>query len=179
MSESSNAISRRDVLKTTAKAAGAAAFVTPVVVSVFSSPALGAVLCPSTDSAAKSATVVVGPTTRNVNCAGSGASGGRYNAQDLADNIFEVGTAPNIVQGTLAFGGPGVDNFDVEVGFYSITQPVGWKCTATWEIENCDGNVIVYPEQSPDAQGRIPLPYCASDCSSVKLNLIDVSCCPV
>ena len=158
----SSRISRREAIKTTAKVAGVAAFATPTIVSVWSTPVLAnhsldclgdgspaETNCGSTDSDAVDVQLS-GTTSWNTNCGSDnvGVPLGRYNSQrseftDADDNIIAI----------LTFGEPGVDNFDVEVSYYTLVgfkldslppdfdadDPSTWPepdydCTAYWSL---------------------------------------------
>ena len=177
MDETNGAISRREALKTTAKAAGVAAFVAPVVVGVFSAQSVNAGACTcstSTDSDAVPATVANADVTRNANCKNNDIfPNGRYVAQDISFSF--LGGA-----GSIGLGLAGNDQFGTELSFYTITSPANYCCQANWTLDNC-------ATPSPTAstpingapQGALGLPWCIGDCSSVKLVLVSVTCCPV
>lgn len=175
--ETNGAISRREALKTTAKAAGMAAFVAPVVVGVFSAPAVRAATCNcsvSTDSDAVPATIDPAGITRNTNCGNGDGPNGAYNAQNIS---FNFGPAQG---GSIQIGLDGVDNFGTEVSFYTIASPAGWCCEAEWIIEGqCSGAVATSVPAVGAPAGAQPLPYCVGDCSGVKLTLTSVTCCPI
>lgn len=181
MDERAASISRREALKSTAKIAGVAAFAAPVVVGVFSAPSVSAAVCnPSLSSTAISTTVTADATKGSVNCGapcnGNGQNthlGGTYNNNEL------VGTFTNsngTVQGavTVFQPSPGCAN----TAYYLITLTAGassYQCEAVFVFENC-GGTLTTPASS--ALGS-PVPYCAGDCSSVKLVLSAVNCCPL
>jgi hypothetical protein len=169
----SNAISRREAMKIAAKAAGVTTFATPVVIEVFSAPAVGQTgppLCsPLTDSDAVYGTIDAGGSW-NTNC-GGGCTNGRYNGQN-AHFTFAGG------EGTVQVGTGGIDNFCVHQSYYSISAP-GFRCTPMWSLQNCSG----VPGTSTSALGDGPLPYCPTACtpggdSSVRLVLSSIVCCP-
>jgi hypothetical protein len=164
---STGGIGRREAIKLGAKAAGVTAFAAPVVVGVFSAPAVGqtTVSCNGeTDSDAVYGTVDSGGSW-NSNCGGSGPYG-RYNAQD-AHFTFAGG------DGTVVLGAPGTDNIDVEKAYYNVNV-TGWVCTVTWLLENCD---FALGTSTPQAPG-LPVPYCPGNCNSVRLAIDEVVCCP-
>ncbi len=173
MDETNGAISRREALKTTAKAAGVAAFVAPVVVGVFSAQSVNAALCSAAnDSDAVFATVTSGGDW-NTNCGGNGVGPtGRYNGQNA--NFTIIGGS-----GSVQVGSGGVDNFDTNVSFYFINNPNGFTCVANWTISDCDGATALSVPALGAPAGALPLPYCTTNCNGVKLNLTSVVCCPV
>ena len=170
--ETNGAISRREALKTTAKAAGVAAFVAPVVVGVFSAQSVNAADCSiANDSDAVPATVTSGGTW-NTNCGGQSGPSGRYNGQNA--NFTIVGGS-----GSVQVGSGGVDNFDTNVSFYLITNPAGYTCTANWTVSDCTGATALSTPALGAPSGAVPLPYCTTNCNGVKLTLSSVVCCPI
>jgi hypothetical protein len=183
-------ISRREALKLTAMAAGAAAFATPIVVGAFSAPALAQVSgCdPSTDSDAVVIQSVAKANKKfNVNCE-SGSRWGRYNGQNSNFLAPEIGAGQSV---TVTFGNNGTDNFDVECSFYTITAPANCVCTATWVMDDGCPPLFIQDLSTPGGTGcptnvpanARPLPYCkridgTTDCpSSQKIRLVSVVCC--
>jgi hypothetical protein len=189
-------ISRREALKLSAKAAGAAAFATPIVVGAFSAPALAAdppECNPATDSeAVPIQSVADANKTFNVNCQGN-SRWGRYNGQNSMFLAPELGPGQTI---TVTFGNNGIDNFDVECSFYTITAPANCNCTATWVLERANGtagcatgfiedlsNPGVAPCPTNVPANAKKLPYCrridnSSNCpSGQKIRLVGVVCC--
>ena len=180
----------------TAKAAGAAAFATPIVVGAFSAPALGA-QAPSCDPNTDSDAVRIESATDeryNQNCA-SGFKYGRYNSQRSDFDAPEIGPGVTV---HVRFGLAGTDNFAVECSFYTIEAPAGCECTAVWEMEQSNGTPGCQPgftqamsvpapgcdpNQPPPPAGAMPLPYCrptngTDGCpSSQKLVLKSLVCC--
>lgn len=170
MGEDHNSLSRREALKMGAKAAGVTAFAVPTVIGVFSAPALGqsAPLCsPANDSDAVYGTIDSGGSW-NTNCGGPCVHG-RYNGQN-AHFTFSGGS------GTVQVGTGGIDNFCTNLSYYSINAP-GFVCTPTWTVTGCTGAV---GQSTPAAvpPGGGPLPYCTSNCNSVRLVLSQIVCCP-
>ncbi|MBA2282227.1 MAG: hypothetical protein H0W25_13505 [Acidimicrobiia bacterium] len=196
MDETSQAIGRREALKLSAKAAGAAAFATPIVVGAFSAPALAqAVVCdPATDSDA----VRIPAALReryNQNCGGTASRYGRYNAQRSEISAPELGPGKTVI---LQFGRLGTDNFSVECSYYTIVAPTGCVCTVTWAMEQANGTAGCEPgfdqatsvpaagcdpNQPAPPANALPLPYCkptsgADGCpSSQKLVVTSLVCC--
>lgn len=194
--ETEQGISRREALKLSAKAAGAAAFATPIVVGAFSAPALAAE-APGCNPATDSDAVVIESATDeryNVNCK-SGSRWGRYNSQRSDFSAPEIGPGKTV---SVRFGLQGTDNFFVECSFYTIEAPTGCECTATWAMESANGTAGCNPGytqfQSVPAPGcdpnqpdppanALPLPYCkptngTDGCpSNQKLVLKSLVCC--
>lgn len=190
MGDFDSTLSRREAIKLSAKVAGAAAFAAPVVVGAFSAPALGQAspTCnPATDSDAVEITAAAGKDW-NINCE-SGSTWGRYNSQqsDFASSIGQV---------SIMFGEGGVDNFNVEVSYYTIIAPPTWECAATWGLRDpngsatCDGagettHISVPAVATSGGRPTLPLPYCkAKDhqgndtCdSNLRLEIISLYCC--
>lgn len=185
MGESESAVSRRDALKTAAKVAGVAAFATPTVVGVFAAPSFAAetIRCnPATESDAITGILVSGDLKRNQNCGNDATppAYGRYNAQDAKDPIFDLDGQTV----TVNIGEAGIDNYDVEVSFYTIDAPANLECVATFTVNNCDRGDII---DSDPPTGTLPLPYClptgpkeeCQDNANANLELLSVVCCPV
>lgn len=188
------ALSRREALKFSGAAVGAAAFATPVVVGAFSAPALGQTF-PTCDPATDSDAVVIESAAGhdwNINCEND-SRWGRYNSQQ---SVF----SSSIGDVTIQFGELGVDNFDVEVSYYTIIAPSGYECSATWRIINPNGTVTctgtgevqatsVPANATSGGRPTLPLPYCqgkvqnganAGDdrCdSNLRLEVVSLVCC--
>ena len=179
MGESNGAVTRREALLTTAKVAGAAAFVAPVVIGVFSASSVSAapVLCSAAnDSDAVFGTIDSNTKKWNVNCGGNAANDpcavtGNYNGQNTT---FTLGPG----SGTVQVGLGGVDNFCTSASYYVITNPAGYTCSATWAIENCNGAIGSSTPNLGAPSTAQSLPYCTTNCNGVKLVLSSVVCCP-
>jgi hypothetical protein len=167
--ETNGAISRREALKTTAKAAGVAAFVAPVVVGVFSAQSVSAAVCNSNDSDAEPGIITSNTVTWNTNCGPQDGDFGRYNGQDKNFTI-DAGA------GSVFVGGSGNDNFGTQNSFYTIDAPTGYTCTASFELD-CNGTSAMSTVPIGAPAGALSLPYCLT-CASTKLDLISVVCCP-
>ena len=174
MGESNGAVTRREALLTTAKVAGAAAFVAPVVIGVFSASSVSAapVLCSAANDSDAVFGTITGGKVWNTNCGGNCGDSGRYNGQNSS---FTVGVGVGSVQ----VGSGGVDNFCASQSFYIVTNPAGYTCSATWQVENCTGAVATATPGLGAPVNAQPLPYCTTNCNGVKLNLVSVVCCPV
>lgn len=204
--EVTTGMDRRSVLKKAALVAGAAAFATPVVSSVFTSIAFAATppncnddrpsgnCVPGTDSDALEILSAAG-TSWNINC-NSGGTWGKYNAQRSTFTLGELDV-------TLTFGRPALtDNFLVEESWYSLKGDLNglpYLCTGTWALQTANGGTLCtgtgwtthcsvpVPATIPAGTEAIPLPYCkaktnqgAEDCASGgKLVLVKLVCCPI
>ena len=203
MGEMDGSVTRREALKTTAKVAGVAAFATPVVMGVFSAPALGVPFACDPAVNSRAIQLITGGGKRwNINCASLNTAQGRYNAQQTT---FTLPGAAGAV--TLNFGMSGVDNFPVECSYYTITAPATYTCTAIFRTEQANGTLgcspgatqktslpgiceapatgFSPPGPSGNTTGALPLPYCdvpngaPNGCDSgVKLVLVSLACCP-
>ena len=172
MEQTERGMTRREALLTAAKVAGTAAFVAPVVVSVFAAPAFGQSGCnPGTNSRAVPALITAG-TSWNSNCAGNQPGGGRYNGQNKNFTLNGVG-------GTVNVGDDGTDNTAFANAFYVITSPANYNCVATFHVDSCNGvgASIVQSNPAPPHVG-FGLPYC-TNCSGSKLVLDSIVCCPI
>ena len=68
---------------------------------------------------------------KNTNCGGVlNGQFGRYNGQDATFTL--VGGS-----GTVQIGGPGTDNRLVQCSYYTVVNPTGFACVATWGVVNC------------------------------------------
>jgi hypothetical protein len=194
--ESKAALTRREALKLSAGVVGATAFATPVVVGAFSAPALGQTF-PTCDPATDSDAVVITSATGkdwNINCEND-SKWGRYNSQQ---SVF----ASSIGNVTIQFGELGVDNFDVEVSYYSIIAPAGYECVATWRIKDSNGTSTCngtgesegFSDPANDTSGGRPtfgLPYCEGKVQNgpnagddrcdpnLRLEVVSLVCCHV
>ena len=199
-------VTRLEALRTTAKLAGAVAFLSPVVVGAFSGAAFASSAacdgysttdanCNATDSDAVTITAAANREW-NQNCGGSSVYG-RYNAQR---SEFTVGS----IVVTLTFGATNTDNFPVTEGWYTATGTGGgtnYSCTAYWKMKlaswtsakgvdadpGCTDTATqcsVVPLGAPS--GAKAVPYCTAvkqgnpECpAGVKLVLMKLVCCPI
>ena len=172
MDETNGAISRREALKTTAKAAGVAAFVAPVVVGVFSAQSVNAALCSAANDSDAVQAIVESGAEWNVNCGGNGVGPeGRYNGQDKGFTVLGL-------PGTVQVGNSGNDNFDTSKSYYVVANPTGYNCTPSWSVVGCTSPIANSTPILGHPDGALPLPYCTLNCSSVNLVLTSVVCCP-
>lgn len=195
------AVSRREAIKLSAKAAGVAAFASPVVVGAFSAPALGqqsATCDPATDSDAVRITSASNEKW-NINCQIDTVSPhGRYNSQRSEFADTEIGNVD------IVFGWLGTDNFPTHKSWYVIEAPAGYECSATWAIslggpdttgQGCTPATQFVSTPPPtigpgetqslenSAPGAQPLPYCtwsgvgSDKCNNQFLELVTLDCC--
>ena len=86
--------------------------------------------------------------------------------------------------GTVQVGGPGTDNRCVQCSYYTIDNPDGFACIATWAVTGCLAANCPLDELRQPAHrrrgpaGAFPLPYCTTNCNGVRLVLKQVFCCP-
>jgi hypothetical protein len=166
-------VSRREALKVTAKVAGVTAFATPVVVGVFSSNA-SAVACGGPGESDAIPATVDANVKWNQNCGGNGSPLGRINGQNKNNFSFGGGDYRVVI------ADDGTDNTNADKTYYTVVNPAGYVCSATFIIENCGSGpwpLSTNPGTWPSAAQ--PVPYCPTSCASVKLVLTSVVCCPI